>query len=101
MDPNLDPPTRWRRWVRLAGVLVWIMSAALIYFSEGALVDLSSIGLLLFVLLGVAALILSGPSDCAVSRRRIRKNPALNDDWVIRLSDEGRLDWSGFSSARR
>jgi len=42
-------------------------------------------------------------------RRRIRKIPTLNDDWVMRLSDdgmsssgkrgEGRLDWSGFSRA--
>jgi YcxB-like protein len=101
----------WYRWLRPTGVLVWIASVALIYFSKGALADWPSIGLFLFVLLVIAALIFSTPLDGAVSRRRIRKIPTLNDDWVIRLSDdgmsssgkrgEGRLHWSGFSKARR
>src|SRR5262249_28645996 len=53
----------------------------------------------------------STPLGGAVTRRRIRKIPTLNDDWVMRLSDdgmswsgkrgEGRVDWSGFSRARR
>ena len=102
----------WYQWLRPAGVFVWIALAALIYFSNGARADWPSIGLILFVLL-VAALIYSAPTPLsrAVRRRRIRKIPTLNDEWVIRLSDdgmsssskrgEGRLDWSGFSSARR
>jgi hypothetical protein len=101
----------WYRWVRSAVVLVWLALATSIYFSNGAPADWPSIGLFLFVLLGVAALIFSTPLTRAVSRRRIRKIPTLNDDYVIRLSDdgmsssskrgEGRLDWSGFSRARR
>jgi hypothetical protein len=76
--------------------------------SNGAPADWPSIGLFLFVLLGVAALIFWLPT--ALTRtvsRRLRKIPTLNDDWVIRLSNdgmfssskrgEGRLDWSGFS----
>jgi hypothetical protein len=101
----------WYRWVRSAVVLVWLALATWIYFSNGAPADWLSIGLFLFVVLAVAALIVSTPLTRAVSRRRIRKIPTLNDDWVFRLSDdgmsssgkrgEGRLDWSGFSSARR
>jgi hypothetical protein len=101
----------WYRWVHSAVMLVWLALAPLIYFSSGAPADWPSIGLLLFVVLGVAALIFFTPLSRAVSRRRIRKIPTLNDDWVIRLSDdgmfasgkrgEGRLDWSGFSRARR
>jgi hypothetical protein len=101
----------WCRWVRPAGVLVWITIAALIYFTNGAPADWPSIGLFLFVLLAIATLIFSAPLTRAVTRRRIRKIATLNDDWVFRLSDdgmsssgkrgEGRLDWSGFSSARR
>jgi YcxB-like protein len=100
----------WYRWLRPAGVLVWIALVALIYFSKAALADWPSIGLFLFLLL-IAALIFSTPLHGAVSRRRIRKIPTLNDDWVMRLSDdgmsssgkrgEGRLHWSGFSRARR
>src|SRR5215471_7453175 len=101
----------WYQWLRPAGVFVWIALAALLYCSNGARDDWPSIGLILFVLL-VAALIYSTPTPLsrAVRRRRIRKLPTLNDDWVIRLSDdgmsssgkrgEGRLDWSGFSRAR-
>jgi hypothetical protein len=101
----------WYRWARSAVVLIWFAVATLIYFSNGAPADWPSIARFLFVLLGVAALIFSTPLTRALSRRRIRKNPTLNDDWVVRLSDdgmsssgkrgEGRLDWSGFSSARR
>jgi hypothetical protein len=101
----------WRSWVRPAGVLVWITLVALIYFPNGAPADWPPIGFYLFVLLAVAALIFSAPLTRAVSRRRIRKILTLNDDLVFRLSDdgmsssgkrgEGRLDWSGFSSARR
>src|SRR5215471_2136633 len=99
----------WYRWLWLARVLAWIALVALIYLaliyaSKG---DSPPIGLILCVLLG-AGLIFSAPL-CGVvfRRRRIRKIPTLNDDWVIRLSDdgvsssskrgEGRLDWSGFS----
>ena len=92
-------------------MLGWIALLALIYVSEGARADWPSIGLSLFFVLLVVALIFSSPLDRALSRRRIRKIPTLNDDWVIRLSDdgmsssskrgEGRLDWSGFSRARR
>src|SRR5215470_11711898 len=99
------------RWLRPTAVLVWIALAAFIYFSNGAVADWPSIGLSLFFVLLVVALIFSSPLDRALSRRRIRKIPTLNDDWVIRLSDdgmsssskrgEGRLDWSGFSRARR
>ena len=63
-----------------------------------------------FLLLG-AAWMFSAPFDRAVFRHCIRKIPTLNDDWVLRLSDdgmsssgkrgEGRLDWIGFSRARR
>jgi len=101
----------WYRWLRPAAVLGWIALLALIYVSEGARADWPSIGLSLFFVLLVVALIFSSPLDRALSRRRIRKIPTLNDDWVIRLSDdgmsssskrgEGRLDWSGFSRARR
>jgi hypothetical protein len=101
----------WCGWARPAKVLVWLALATLIYFSNGTPADWPSIGLFLFVLLGGAALIFSAPLTRAFSRRRIRKIPALNDDWVFCLSDdgmsssgkrgEGRLDWSGFSSARR
>ena len=100
----------WYRWLRPAGVVVWIALVALISFSKGALADLPSIGLFLFLLVG-ATLIFSTPLNSAVSRRRIRKIPTLNDDWILRLSDEGmsssgkrgegRLDWTGFSRARR
>src|SRR5215470_4435447 len=99
------------RWLRPTAVLVWIALAACIYFSKGAITDWPSIGLSLFVVLLVAALIFTTPLSRAVFRRRIRKIPTLNDDWVMRLSDdgmsssgkrgEGRLDWSGFSRARR
>jgi hypothetical protein len=78
--------------------------------SKGAGADGPPIGLFLSLLLG-AALIFSASLCGAVFRRRIRKIPTLNDDWVMRLSDdgvsssskrgEGRLDWSGFSKARR
>jgi hypothetical protein len=101
----------WYRWLRPAAVLGWIALLALIYVSEGARADWPSIGLSLFFGLLIVALIFSSPLDRALSRRRIRKIPTLNDDWVIRLSDdgmsssgkrgEGRLDWSGFSRARR
>ena len=101
----------WCGWARPAKVLVWLALATLIYFSNGTPADWPSIGLFLFVLLAIAALIFSSPLTRAVTRRRIRKIPTLNDDWVFRLSDdgmsssgkrcEGRLDWSGFSSARR
>jgi len=101
----------WYRWLRSAVVLVWIAFAAFIYFSKAAVVDWPSIGLSLFVVLLVAALIFYTPLSRAVLRHRIRKIPTLNDDWVMRLSDdgmsssgkrgEGRLDWSGFSRARR
>jgi uncharacterized protein YneF (UPF0154 family) len=101
----------WCHWLRPVVMLVWLELAALIYFSEGALTEWLSIGLFLFLLFGVAAGIFFTPLSRAVSRRRMRKIPALNDDWVIRLSDdgvsssskrgEGRLDWSGFSRARR
>jgi len=101
----------WWHWVRPAVVLVWIALATLIYLSKGAPADWPSIGLFLFLLLGVAAWIFFTPLSRAVSRRRIRKIPTLNDDWVMRLSDDGmsssskrgerRLDWSGFSRARR
>jgi len=101
----------WYRWLRSAVVLVWFVLAAFIYSSNGAVADWPSIGLSLFVVLLVAALIFSTPLNRAVFRRRIRKIPTLNDDWVMRLSDdgmfssgkrgEGRLDWSGFSRARR
>jgi hypothetical protein len=100
----------WYRWLRPVGVLVWIALAAFIYFSKGDLADGLSIGLCLLLLLA-GALIFSAALDAAVSRRRIRKIPTLNDDFIIRLSDdgmsssnprgEGRLDWSGFSTARR
>ena len=99
----------WYRWIRPAGVLAGIALVALIYSSKGVL-EGPSLGLFLFLLLA-AALIFSTPLNRAVSYRRIRKMPTLNDDWVIRLSDdgmswsgnrgEGRLDWSGFSRARR
>jgi len=101
----------WYRWLRPTAVLVWIALAAFIYFSNGAVADWPTIGLSLFVVLLVAALIFYTPLNRAVFRRRIRKIPTLNDDWVMRLSDdgmsssgkrgEGRLDWSGFSRARR
>jgi hypothetical protein len=101
----------WYRWVRSAVVLVWLALATLIYFANGAPADWPSIGLFLFVLIGVAVVIFCTPLTRALSRRRIRKIPTLNDDWVICLSDdgmfssgkrgEGRLDWSGFSRARR
>jgi len=101
----------WYRWLRPTVVLVWFALAACIYFSKGAVADWPSIGLSLFVVLLVAALIFTTPLSRAVFRRRIRKIPTLNDDWVMRLSDdgmsssgkrgEGRLDWSGFSRARR
>jgi len=100
----------WYRWLHPAGVVVWIALVALIFFSKGALADLPSIGLFLFLLVG-ATLIFSTPLNSAVARRRIRKIPTLNDDWILRLSDEGmtssgkrgegRLDWTGFSRARR
>ena len=105
----------WYRWHRLARVPAWIAVVALVYLaliysSKGARADGPPIGLFLSLLLG-AALIFSAPLTRAVSRRRIRKIPTLNDDWVFRLSDdgmsssgkrgEGWLDWSGFSSARR
>jgi hypothetical protein len=102
----------WYHRLRSAVVLVWIASAAFIYFFNGAVADWSSIGLpFLFVVILVAALIFSTPLSRAVLRHRIRKIPTLNDDFVMRLSDdgmssssrrgEGRLDWSGFSRARR
>jgi len=101
----------WYRWVRSAVVLVWLALATLIYLYNGAPADWLSVGLFLFVLLGIVALTFFSPLTRVVSRRSIRKIPTLNDDWVIRLSDdgmfstskrgEGRLDWSGFSSARR
>jgi hypothetical protein len=105
----------WYRWHRLARVPAWIAVVALVYLaliysSKGARADGPPIGLFLSLLLG-AALIFSASLCGAVSRRRIRKIPTLNDDWVMRLSDdgmsssskrsEGRLDWSGFSRARR
>ena len=105
----------WYRWLWRARVLVWIALVALIYLaltysSKGARADWPPVGLFLFLFLG-AALIFSASLCGAVSRRRIRKIPTLNDDWVMRLSDdgvsssskrsEGRLDWSGFSRARR
>ena len=106
----------WYRWLWRAKVLAWIGLVALIYLAfiysfKGARADSPPIGLLLCLLLG-AGLIFSAPLCRAVcSRRRIRKIATLNDDWVIRLSDdgmsssskrsEGRLDWSGFSRARR
>ena len=90
--------------------LVALIYLALIYSSKGALADWPPIGLFLFLLLGVA-LIFSTSLCGVVSRHRIRKIPTLNDDWVIRLSDDGvsssskrskgRLDWSDFSRARR
>src|SRR5262249_61080352 len=89
--------------------LVTLIYLALTYSSKGA--DSPPIWLILCLLLG-AGLIFSAPLCGVVSRRRrIRKIPTLNDDWVIRLSDdgmsssikpsEGRMDWSGFSSERR
>src|SRR5215470_8290021 len=107
----------WYRWLRAAVVLGWVALATwfalatLISFSKGAPTDWLFIGLFVFLLFGVAALIFCTPLSRAVSRRRIRKIPTLNDDCVIRLSDdgmsssskrgEGRLDWSGFSGAQR
>jgi len=44
----------WYRWLRPAGVLVWIALVALIYFSTGALADWPSIGLFFFLLLVAA-----------------------------------------------
>jgi hypothetical protein len=101
----------WYRWLRPTVVLVWIAFAAFSYFSKAAAADWPSIGLSLFVVILVAALIFSTPFSRALLRHRIRKIPTLNDDFVMRLSDdgmsssskrgEGRLDWSGFSRARR
>ena len=107
----------WYRWLRAAVVLGWFALATwfalvtLISFSKGAPTDWLSIGLFVFVLFGVAALIFCAPLSRVFLRRRIRKIPTLNDDCVIRLSDdgmsssskrgEGRLDWSGFSGAQR
>ena len=103
----------WHSWLRPAGVVVWIALAVLLYFSfsRGIHVDWFFIIWAFVSLLFGAVLIFSGILDSAVYRRRIRKIPTLNDDWVIRLSDdgmsssgqrgEGRLDWSGFSRARR
>ena len=106
----------WYHRLRSSVVLVWVVVAwialaAFIYFSNGAVADWPSIGLSLFVVLLVAALIFYTPLSRAVLRHRIRKIPTLNDDWVMRLSDDGmsssgkrgeaRLDWSGFSKARR
>jgi len=100
----------WYRWYWRAKVLAWIALVALIYLaliysSKGAPAAWPPIWLFLFLPLGVALFFASLRG--AVSRRRIRKIPTLNDDWVIRLSDdgvsssskrsEGRLDWSGFS----
>ena len=64
----------WCRWVRPAGVLVWITLAAVIYFSNGAPADWPSIGLFLFVLLAVAALIFSAPLTRAVSAAAFAKS---------------------------
>jgi len=104
----------WYRWLWMARVIAWIalvtlICLALTYSSRGG--DPPPIWLVLCLLLG-AGLIFSAPLCGVVSRRRrIRKIPTLNDDWVIRLSDdgmsssskrsEGRMDWSGFSRARR
>ena len=101
----------WYRWFYPAGVVAWIASAALIYASKGVLAGPSA-WVFVFLLLG-GALIFSARLNRVgfFYRRRIRKIPTLNDDWVIRLSEdgmssrgnrgEGRLDWSGFSRARR
>jgi len=94
-------------WIAVAA----LVCLALIYSSADARAEELPIGLFLCLLLG-AGLIFSASLLCrAGSRRRIRKIPTLNDDWVMRLSDdgvsssskrsEGRLDWSGFSRARR
>src|SRR5262245_4161263 len=98
----------WYRWLRPA--VVGIALVSLIYFSKGALANWLSAGVFLLLLLGAVS-IFSVPLDRAVSRRRIRKIPTLNDDWILRLSDEGmsssgkrgegRLDWTAFSRARR
>jgi len=101
----------WYRWLR--GVLLWIALVAGLYFFKGPAVDWPSIGFFLFVLLVLVAawMTFSISLNRALFRRRIRKIPTLNDDWVMRLSDdgmsssgkrgEGRLDWSVFSRARR
>jgi len=100
----------WYRWLRPVGVLIWLAMVAFAYFFRGAPADGFSLGLFIVLILG-AALIFSTPLDTAILRRRIRKFPTLNDDWVIRLSDdgmsssgrrgEGRLDWSCFSRVRQ
>ena len=104
----------WYHRLRSSVVLVWVVVAwialaAFIYSSRGAVVDWPPIAVLTVV--SVSALMSSSLLNRAVLRRRIRKTPTLNDDWVVRLSDDGmsssgkrgeaRLDWSGFSKARR
>jgi hypothetical protein len=99
----------WYRWLWPARVLaIGLVALALIF----SFPDLPLIALMLCLLLGAGLWsLLFASLRGAVLRRRIRKIAALNDDWVIRLSDdgmyssskrsEGRLDWSGFSRARR
>src|SRR5262245_26506461 len=98
------------RWLRPASFLALLALVALISVSKGVPAEGLYIGVFILLVLGAAS-IFSASLDRAVSRRRIRKIPTLNDDWIIRLSDdgmsssgrrgEGRLDWSCFSTVRR
>ena len=101
------PPASFVRGACLGGGCLDCVGG--IYSSRGAVVDWPPIAVLTVV--SVSALMFSSLLNRAVLRRRIRKTPTLNDDWVVRLSDDGmsssgkrgeaRLDWSGFSKARR
>jgi len=98
----------WYHWFGPVSVLAYVAVGVWFYASSAAPIHWPSFGP--FLLLGVAA-IFARPLGRAVLRRRIRKLPTLNDDWVIRLSDdgmswsgnrgEGRMDWSTFTTARR